>query len=223
MGKTKSSAEKDSERNLTEIEPDNIHKFQIKEFFRKRWEAYRRTGSSDLRRDFFWTYLFLLILKKGLIFLAGMFLGFMLTGQGLNFSHSGIIHKIPFINKQWTTYDYIDFQYLTRSYPINGSYNDQILTVQNKWTSEVYTKMEIDYDKEQDGLKIDCHVKNTNESCNQFRINPNGNAVVLLLTINTGNGKKQTYEKVCFKTMEINNGNNFYEACLDNVEITKYR
>jgi hypothetical protein len=192
-------------------------------FFRDRWRAYRSQGSLDLRRNYFWTYAVLWIIQRGLIFILGAFVGFILTGEGLNFAQSGTIHKVPFIDKQWTTYDYVDFQYLSKSYPINGTYCDQTLTVQNKWTSEVYAKTVMDYDKVQDGLRIDCRVKDSNESCDQYKIRANGDSAVLQLCIHSGNARKQIYDSVCFKTMEIHNEKNFYEDCLYNVEITKYR
>lgn len=189
----------------------------------KRWTAFRSEGSLELRKNYFWTYGTIWIIKKLLVFLLGVLAGFMLTGQGLDFAHSGVIHEFPFSDKQWTTYDYIDFEYIGTSYPINRTITDQVLTVHNKWTSEVWTITKPIYDAEQDGLKIECNVQGTNQTCDLYTIDGNGGSAILELTIHTGTSKIPKYQNICFKTMEYHNEGNYYIDCIEEIDITRYR
>ncbi|HLC61036.1 MAG TPA: hypothetical protein VJJ52_06430 [Candidatus Nanoarchaeia archaeon] len=145
-------------------------------------------------------------------FVLGFLAGFLLTDKVLYLEHAGYFHEV--LGHQFTTFQYIDFNDITRTYPLNLTTTDQQLTIHNKWIDEVWAKTEIKYSGQKSGLKIECSIDNSNESCTKYRLPPR-QSVKLKFIISSGILKTNNYKNVCFITTDKSNEDNYIEECLD--------
>ena len=128
---------------------------------------------------------------------------------------------MPFNENQITTFEYIGFDSISKNYKINNTYDDEYLTIKNNWKYLVFVKTEINYDKKSyEGLVIRCKVIDSNQTCEEYSIDKTR---ILQFQIETFLAKKEEeYKNICFKTVEINNENNYFEDCIPIINIRKY-
>ena len=179
-------------------------------FLTKRFRAFQEGKLKEKYARTFWA---LIMLKYFFVLVGGIVIGFILSDKGLYFEHTGF--------KGFSTFMYPDFDLISHSYPINRTLDDQRLIVKNKWNDEVWTQTTIEFEKEPNGLDIECYVDKTNESCLSYRISAKDSAILKLI-IRTGTGRKERYPAVCFKTFERGNKRNDYVKCLE-ININRYR